>query len=118
MEQAAKAPFDEKLIISLILAKLDVEFKAYAQKEDYLEVLFGELKAFKRSLEGKAEAGEMIETVPQTPIAIFPSRSRHSLRYPSRNRKLDSHEVGKVSLCRYHSGHEPVSTDCESRTVI
>ena len=52
MEQAAKAPFDEKLsIISLILAKLDVEFKAYAQKEDYLEVLFGELKAFKRSLE-------------------------------------------------------------------
>ena len=48
MEQAAKAPFDEKLsIISLILAKLDVEFKAYAQKEDYLEVLFGELKAFK-----------------------------------------------------------------------
>lgn len=38
MEQAAKAPFDEKLsIISLILAKLDVEFKAYAQKEDYLE---------------------------------------------------------------------------------
>lgn len=72
MEQAAKAPFDEKLsIISLILAKLDVEFKAYAQKEDYLEVLFGELKAFKRSLEGKAEAGETIETVPQTPIAIF-----------------------------------------------
>ena len=43
MEQAAKAPFDEKLsIISLILAKLDVEFKAYAQKEDYLEVLFGQ----------------------------------------------------------------------------
>ena len=72
MEQAAKAPFDEKLsIISLILAKLDVEFKAYAQKEDYLEVLFGELKAFKRSLEGKAEVRETIETVPQTPIAIF-----------------------------------------------
>ena len=46
MEQAAKAPFDEKLpIISLILAKLDVEFKAYAQKEDYLEVLFGELES-------------------------------------------------------------------------
>ena len=34
-------------------------------------MLFGELKAFKRSLEGKAEAGETIETVPQTPIAIF-----------------------------------------------
>ena len=59
MEQAAKAPFDEKLsIISLILAKLDVEFKAYAQKEDYLEVLFGELKAFKSSLEDKTGAGE------------------------------------------------------------
>lgn len=96
MEQAAKAPFDEKLsIISLILAKLDVEFKAYAQKEDYLEVLFGELKAFKRSLEDKTEAGEMatsreisqdpvkmqntrndaekIDTVPQTqtPVDIF-----------------------------------------------
>ena len=72
MEQAAKAPFDEKLsIISLILAKLDVEFKAYAQKEDYLEVLFGELKAFKRSLEDKTEAGETMETVPQTPINIF-----------------------------------------------
>ena len=94
MEQAAKAPFDEKLsIISLILAKLDVEFKAYAQKEDYLEVLFGELKAFKRSLEGEIEAGETaafreisqdsgemqntgndpekMDAVPQTPIAIF-----------------------------------------------
>lgn len=59
MEQAAKAPFDEKLsIISLILAKLDVEFKAYAQKEDYLEVLFGELKVFKSSLEDKTGAGE------------------------------------------------------------
>ena len=72
MEQAAKAPFDEKLsIISLILAKLDVEFKAYAQKEDYLEVLFGELKAFKRSLEDKTEAGETMNPVPQTPINIF-----------------------------------------------
>ena len=72
MEQAAKAPFDEKLsIISLILAKLDVEFKAYAQKEDYLEVLFGELKAFKRSLEDKTEAGETMNPVPKTPINIF-----------------------------------------------
>ena len=69
MEQAAKAPFDEKLsIISLILAKLDVEFKAYAQKEDYLEVLFGELKAFKRSLEDKTEAGETMNPVPHTPL--------------------------------------------------
>lgn len=59
MEQAAKAPFDEKLsIISLILAKLDVEFKAYVQKESYLEVLFEELKAFKSSLEDKTGAGE------------------------------------------------------------
>lgn len=66
MEQAAKAPFDEKLsIISLILAKLDVEFKAYAQKEDYLEVLFGELKEFKQSLTSNMEAA------PQTPIDIF-----------------------------------------------
>ena len=57
MEQAAKAPFDEKLsIISLILAKLDVEFKAYAQKEDYLEILFGELKALKGALEGEVFA--------------------------------------------------------------
>ena len=94
MEQAAKAPFDEKLsIISLILAKLDVEFKAYAQKEDYLEVLFRELKAFKRSLEGEIETGETaasreisqdsvkiqnagsdaetMDTVSQTPIDIF-----------------------------------------------
>lgn len=70
MEQAAKAPFDEKLsIISLILAKLDVEFKAYAQKEDYLEVLFGELKKFKGSLENNVETGEM--TAPKTPIDIF-----------------------------------------------
>lgn len=66
MEQAAKAPFDEKLsIISLILAKLDVEFKAYAQKEDYLEVLFGELKKFKQSLTSNMEAAQ------QTPIDIF-----------------------------------------------
>ena len=48
-----------------------MEFKAYAQKEDYLEVLFGELKAFKRSLEDKTEAGETMKTVPQTPINIF-----------------------------------------------
>lgn len=66
MEQAGKAPFDEKLsIISLILAKLDVEFKAYAQKEDYLEVLFGELKKFKQSLTSNMEAA------PQTPIDVF-----------------------------------------------
>ena len=74
MEQAAKAPFDEKLsIISLILAKLDVEFKAYAQKEDYLEVLFGELKAFKSSLEDKTEAGETEESKEnrRNPVDMF-----------------------------------------------
>lgn len=60
MEQAAKAPFDEKLsIISLILAKLTVEFKAYAEKEDFLELLFGELKEFKGIL--ASGNGEMSE---------------------------------------------------------
>ena len=74
MEQAAKAPFDEKLsIISLILAKLDVEFKAYAQKEDYLEVLFGELKAFRSSLEEQTEAGETEESKEsrRNPVDMF-----------------------------------------------
>lgn len=74
MEQAAKAPFDEKLsIISLILAELDVEFKAYAQKEDYLEVLFGELKAFKRGLEEQTEAGETEESKEsrRNPVDMF-----------------------------------------------
>ena len=28
------------------------------------------------------------------------------------------HEVGKVSLCRYHSGHEPVSTDCDGGEIF
>ena len=56
MEQAAKAPFDEKLsVIGLILAKLNVEFGKSTKKENYLEMLFGKLKEYKARL---AEADE------------------------------------------------------------
>lgn len=78
MEQAAKATFDEKLsIISLILAKLDVEFKAYAQKEDYLEALLGELKEFKGSLESnmEAEGAAVSNEISQTPVKMQNSGS-------------------------------------------
>ncbi|MBE5971683.1 MAG: AAA family ATPase [Lachnoclostridium sp.] len=56
MEQAASAPFDEKLsVIGLILAKLNVEFGKSTKKENYLEMLFGKLKEYKARL---AEAEE------------------------------------------------------------
>lgn len=61
MEQAAKAPFDEKLsVIGLILAKLNVEFGRSAKKEAYLELLFVKLKEYKARLAGDAvsESGE------------------------------------------------------------
>ena len=56
LEQAARAPFDEKLsVISLVLAKLNVEFRKTGKMEDGLELLFEKLKAFKEQL---AEAGD------------------------------------------------------------
>ena len=56
LEQAARAPFDEKLsVISLVLAKLNVEFRKTGKIEDDLELLFEKLKAFKERL---AEDGE------------------------------------------------------------
>lgn len=65
MEQAAKAPFDEKLsVIGLILAKLNVEFGKSTKKENYLEMLFGKLKEYKARL---AEADE--------PFAVFTALS-------------------------------------------
>ncbi|MGI5982323.1 MAG: ATP-binding protein [Sakamotonia sp.] len=48
LEQAARAPFDEKLsVISLVLAKLNVEFRKTGKMEDGLELLFEKLKEFK-----------------------------------------------------------------------
>lgn len=59
MELAAKAAFDEKLsVISLILAKLNVEFKKYGKLEAYLELLFKELKEYKSWLESGDEGGD------------------------------------------------------------
>ncbi len=90
MEQAAKAPFDEKLsIISLILAKLDVEFKAYAQKEDYLEVLFGELKHSRAAwkIRQEPEKRKDPKKTDGTRSICLPVRSIPSPRQLSRNRK-------------------------------
>lgn len=57
MEQAAKAPFDEKLsVIGLILAKLNVEFGKSTKKEAYLELLFAKLKEYKTRLAGAEDA--------------------------------------------------------------
>lgn len=54
MEQAKRASFDEKLsIISLILAKLHVEFDGLRRTEDYLELVFTELKDGKEALESQ-----------------------------------------------------------------
>ena len=56
LEQAARAPFDEKLsVISLVLAKLNVEFRKTGKMEDSLELLFEKLKAVKERL---AEDGD------------------------------------------------------------
>ncbi len=55
MEQAARAPFDEKLsVVGLLLSGLYVEFKKAGRTEDYLELLFEKLKEFK----GCLNAGE------------------------------------------------------------
>lgn len=58
MEHAAKASFDEKLsVISLILSKLDVEFRRTGRKEDYLELVLEEMKAFGQAVSGGDAAG-------------------------------------------------------------
>ncbi len=63
MEQAAKAPFDEKLsVIGLLLAKLNVEFAKAGKMEAYLELLFAKLKEFKARL---------AEENGQEPLEIF-----------------------------------------------
>ena len=48
MEQASRAEFDEKLsVISLILAKLNVEFKTVENTEKILELVYGRLKTYR-----------------------------------------------------------------------
>lgn len=56
MEQAARAPFDERLsVISLILSKLNNEFRRIANRENILELVFGRLKTYKESQEAKEQ---------------------------------------------------------------
>lgn len=63
MEQAAKAPFDEKLsVIGLILAKLNVEFGKSTKKEAYLELLFAKLKEYKARLAGDADSTQSADS--------------------------------------------------------
>ena len=67
MEQAAKAPFDEKLsVIGLLLAKLNVEFAKAGKMENYLEMLFGKLKEFK---------GRLAEMAEENPYTVFTALS-------------------------------------------
>lgn len=67
MEQAAKAPFDEKLsVIGLLLAKLNVEFAKAGKLENYLEMLFGKLKEFK---------GRLAENAEENPYTVFTALS-------------------------------------------
>lgn len=56
MEIASKAEFDEKLsVISLLLAKLNVEFKKAGEQEMYLELLYQKLKEYKAAIGNAAE---------------------------------------------------------------
>lgn len=67
MIQAAKAPFDEKLsVISLLLAKLNVEFGKSGKMENYLELLFANLKEFKNRIEASEGQTDAEETNPYT----------------------------------------------------
>ncbi|MCI7796370.1 MAG: MoxR family ATPase [Lachnospiraceae bacterium] len=53
MEQAARAGFDEKLsVISLILSRLEAEFRKTGRREAFLEMLFEKLKQYKARLSG------------------------------------------------------------------
>lgn len=63
MEQASRAAFDERLsVISLILAKLDTEFRKAGKQEDFTALLFGELKELKARLFGDEENPEPPES--------------------------------------------------------
>lgn len=56
MEQAARAPFDERLsVISLILSKLNNEFRRIANRENILELVFDRLKTYKESQEAEEQ---------------------------------------------------------------
>lgn len=67
MIQAAKAPFDEKLsVISLLLAKLNVEFGKAGKMENYLELLFANLKEFKNRIEASKGQTDVQKANPYT----------------------------------------------------
>ena len=62
MEQAARAPFDERLsVISLILSKLNNEFRRIANRENILELVFGRLKTYKESQEAEEQPFRYME---------------------------------------------------------
>lgn len=64
MEQASRAAFDERLsVVSLILAKLDTEFRKVGKQEDFVALLFGELKELKVRLFGDEENPAPLEGV-------------------------------------------------------
>ena len=80
LEQAARAPFDEKLsVISLVLAKLNVEFRKTGKMEDSLELLFEKLKAVKERL---AEDGDR---TPVQRLQLLSERSGRNMK--ERNRQ-------------------------------
>lgn len=57
MEQASRAEFDERLsVISLILAKLNVEFKKIGNTEKILELVYERLKTYRDRISSPAEA--------------------------------------------------------------
>lgn len=62
MEQAARAPFDERLsVISLILSKLNNEFRRIANRENILELVFGRLKTYKESQKAEEQPFRYME---------------------------------------------------------
>ena len=62
MEQSARAPFYERLsVISLILSKLNNEFRRIANRENILELVFGRLKTYKESQEAEEQPFRYME---------------------------------------------------------
>lgn len=115
--QVGRAAFDEKLsVISLMLARLETKFREVRQKEDYLELLLGQLKEWKArlfhtdELGGRTAAGEdplqILEQVIQEFMEDFTVKKKANLltredryRYQDVEEALNRYALaGKTSM--------------------
>lgn len=99
MEQAARAPFDERLsVISLILSKLNNEFRRIANRENILELVFGRLKTYKESQEAEEQPFRYMEQLLEEYRLEYEGKKKAGLL--TRDEQYEYRDAGEI-LGRY-----------------